>query len=491
MKLNTISTGAKTEHSRVSAPKDSRAKVGIITLMADLYRQNIPELPQKYSSHWRKTFQNILPDCGEIYFAEVVSSKEAFALQLRECESRNCDLLIILPLAYASSEYSIEGLIATKLPFVVISSCRDQELTCDISGEHLLANQAIHGVQELTNMLWRKGKEFYFLAGHPSQPDFCEKLRRYIRVSQGARVFKRGRIGRVGKPLDGMMDFLFEKTLLAEKLGFEVVAIDPFDIVSRAAKLDSQKVEDYITWLKSSFVVSKDITIKELCANASISIAMEDIVKEMALDAVSMNFMSVINAGSDALPFMGASHLMSKGFGYAGEGDVLTAALNSAISQICKQSTFTEMFCPDYTKKEILLSHMGECNFSMADTLSLVKLKPKVFAWGNCQRLVVPIFQLRAGEATLVSITETPDKSVCGQGKTFRLVTTKGQIIKAPDHPNLRSPYTRISFGEDMSSFLERYSRAGGTHHLVLAHGDILEEIEMLANICHISCKII
>jgi L-arabinose isomerase len=61
-----------------------------------------------------------------------------------------------------------------------------------------------------------------------------------------------------------------------------------------------------------------------------------------------------------------------------------------------------------------------------------------------------------------------------------------GEIVDAPDHPNLRNPYSRIRFGDDLSEFLERFSRAGGTHHLALACGDLREEVAVLADLCQI-----
>ena len=77
------------------------------------------------------------------------------------------------------------------------------------------------------------------------------------------------------------------------------------------------------------------------------ALAFEQLQSEAKLDALAMNFASVIAAGAKTLPFLGASNLLAKGIGYAGEADVLTAALTAALHQISRETTFTELYSPD------------------------------------------------------------------------------------------------------------------------------------------------
>ena len=56
--------------------------------------------------------------------------------------------------------------------------------------------------------------------------------------------------------------------------------------------------------------------------------------------------------------------------GYAGEGDNLTAALVGALIRTYPDTTFTEMFTPDWEQNLILLSHMGEINPRLAEFTS-------------------------------------------------------------------------------------------------------------------------
>jgi L-arabinose isomerase len=122
---------------------------------------------------------------------------------------------------------------------------------------------------------------------------------------------------------------------------------------------------------------------------------------------------------------------------------------------------------------------MGECNFALANPQSPVRLVAKEFAFGECAPPAVPVFQLRPGPVTLLSLTEWP-------GEGFRLVAALAEVVDAPEHPNLDSPHTRLSVGGDLGSFLVNYSRAGGTHHIALAYGDLREDFATLARFCGI-----
>ncbi len=72
-------------------------------------------------------------------------------------------------------------------------------------------------------------------------------------------------------------------------------------------------------------------------------------------------------AGHVTVPFLEASKAMARGTGYAGEGDVLTALLVAAVAAGFPETTFTEMFCPDWENGTVFLSHMGEVNWRLLD----------------------------------------------------------------------------------------------------------------------------
>jgi L-arabinose isomerase len=284
-------------------------------------------------------------------------------------------------------------------------------------------------------------------------------------------------VGQIGGFFGGMLDFTFHEDARRRHLGFEHLPLQPAALVGAAGEIPDARVAEYRDWMYNSFFVDAGFTDEELEANARYGLALERIVTEHGLHAVAMNFLTVVETEARTLPFLGAGELMSRGIGYAGEGDVLTAALVAALAGAAGQASFTELFCPDYLRGHVLLSHMGESNFAMASAERPV-LRPKEFAWGNCLRPAVPVCQYPPGVATVVSVSETPPAA--GE-RSFQLLAFTGRIEEAAENDALTVPYSRMAVSGGTGPFLEWYSNHGGTHHAAIVLGNQLEAVSNVA----------
>lgn len=458
-----------------------RPRVGVMPTLIELYRKLDGETPKKLGAMWRRTVEEALSKEAELHFTDVACTEAETAAAVASCEKAGCDLLIVLPLAYATSGSARSALVATNLPLLLVSTARDATLPVDMGDDHIMANHAVHGVQDMANVLGGAGRPFEVIAGHFSNPEFRRRLVGCIRAAAAARVLRRGRITRVGKTFEGMLDFQFEaKQLAALPLlagGLKAFDVDAAAFAAKARAIDKKRSAELARSCRKDFDVDPSMTAEEFDASARAALALEDLVDAERLDGLSMSFLDLAASGAETMPFLGASRLLARGVGYAGEGDALTAALVAAAARIADEATFTEMFCPDYARAEVLLSHMGECNIAMANPRTRVKLVAKPFVFGKCLRPAVPVFQLRPGTVTLASLFVQP-------GEGLRLVVAPAEVVEAADHVNLRSPWSRITFGRALEGFLEDYSRAGGTHHLALAYGDRREEFRRWSGLC-------
>ena len=462
--------------------KPQAPRIGVILTLAELYRDKVPGISRDYGLYWRRALEDLLKDTAGLHFPPVAHAASEMASAVASCEQAGCDLLLLLPMAYAASGAARDALAASRIPLLLVSTARDAALPPSIGGEHMRANQAMHGVQDLANVLRRAGRRFSLLAGHFSQARFQEKLRGYLAAAAGARVLRRGRTGRIGEPFPGMLDFSFRPDALHRALGMEIVSVAPSRLRDKALGIEAERLEGFRRWLRESFQVSPELGEHQLDTAARWSMAFEDLVLEHAWDAVAFNFQTLMDMPDATLPFLGVNRLMQAGIGYAGEADVLTAALNAAIQRMGVEASFTEMFCPDYTSGEVILSHMGECNPAMADPQAPILLKSKPFDIGRCVAPVVAVFQFRPGPVTLASLSEAPGGHE--DQAHFQLLVCRGEITPSAEHPHLTSPYSRVRFGGELSDFLERFSRCGGTHHLVISHGDQSAPLSALAELC-------
>ena len=90
---------------------------------------------------------------------------------------------------------------------------------------------------------------------------------------------------------------------------------------------------------------------------------------------------------------------MARGVGYAGEGDVLTAAFSGALMTVFPRTTFSEMLCPDWKEDVILLNHMGEMNLNLAKWRPILRTLP--FNYHSCGETASAYGCMRGGRAGL------------------------------------------------------------------------------------------
>ena len=165
---------------------------------------------------------------------------------------------------------------------------------------------------------------------------------------------------------------------------------------------------------------------------------------------------------------------MSRGMGYAGEGDVLTASLVGALSQGFGKTTFTEAFCPDWENGALFISHMGEINPDVsAEKLHLCE---KEFPWTGALNPAILACAPAPGPAVLVNLAPGPDH-------TFSLIVAPVEVLEDTTNPALKKTVRGwIRPKTSLEGFLESYSRCGGTHHSALILGERAEAIAAFAS---------
>ena len=150
---------------------------------------------------------------------------------------------------------------------------------------------------------------------------------------------------------------------------------------------------------------------------------------------------------------------MSRGIGYAGEGDVLDAAWVGAILKVIKDTTFTEMFCPDWKTGRVYLSHMGEVNAALLQNPALRMQKGKYL---SDPKPLAFTGSLKPGQAVIVNLAPGPDD-------VPELITVRGEVMPFPENDNQRiSAWFRPV--TPFCDFLRKYSECGGTHHSALCY---------------------
>ena len=438
-------------------------KIGFLPLYIALYDES--GFPAR---HRLEPFYETLAQALEARGIEVVRSpfcrlQEEFRAAVSRFEREGADAIVTWHAAYSPSLESAEVLAGTALPLVILDTTETFDFSPAQDPAEINYCHGIHGVMDLGNLLNRLGKPFAIAAGHFPTSDVLDRTAEFLRAGVAARALSGMKVGLIGRSFPGMGDFLIGDEELRTRFGVTVV---------RAEGALLRALKDEVSEDDVSAEVSRDLqdSIKLIpyqeashLLTARNGLAVRKWLEKENLGAFTASFLDITPAlGLDVMPFMEACRAMERGIGYAGEGDVMTAALTGALLKgFPGKASFVEIFCPDWKHDTLFLSHMGEMNYALADGEK--ELKTMNFIYGEASDPVVGYARYRAGNAVFVNLYRSRED--------FRL-------FLAP--VTMESPAGEDRFAGNMrgwmkpeipvAEFLEELTAAGATHHSVLVY---------------------
>ena len=444
-------------------------KTGLLPLYLELYDRVLPDMRVPFTGFLETIRRGLTAFGAEVVAAGICRLRSEVEDAVRLFERKQVDAIVTLHLAYSPSLEAADVLASTSIPVVVLDTTPDFRFGPGQDPERLLYNHGIHGVQDLCNLLLRRGKRFLIEAGHWEQSDVLRRVVADVRAARLANGMRSARVGRIGKSFIGMGDFAVPVELLAETIGFQVVEADRRELASVVQGVGEEEVSAEMESDRARFLLNGLDPEVHRCS-ALAGLAVRRWCEENEITAFSFNFMDIDGEQMlPTVPFLESSKAMERGMGYAGEGDVLTAAFVGSLVAVYPETTFTEMFCPDWEKGHIFLSHMGEVNFRTL--MQSPKLIACPFPFTKVPPPVIGVGRYQAGEAMLLNIAPA---GTGGYGLIAAPVTV---LAVNEDDRWTDSVHGWIQPRLPVAEFLTDYSRAGGTHHLAMVYGATLQEV--------------
>jgi len=448
-------------------------RVGLLPLYLALYDNTIPSLRDSLEPFRRRVAEAFMRAGAEVREFPICCVRAEFARALVRAAEDDLDLLVTLHLAYSPSLESADALAASPAPLLLLDVTPDASFDQQTDPACILTNHGIHGVQDLANLLLRRGKAFRIVAGHLDDGRAIPRALAVARAAAAAKQFRQTRALRIGPAFVGMGDFQVEESVLAG-LGVGVVQIGLDDLAPAVELVTEKEIAGELAQDQLRFRVQASPETHR--RSVKLGLGVRAYLADGGYTAWSMNFNTFDREEGpvDTVPFLAASKLMAEGIGYAGEGDVLTAALVGSLQRAFGATTFTEMFCADWNGGAIFLSHMGEANPQVAAATPL--LYEKEYPFSPTRNPATLAFAPRPGPATLVNLAPVSDDK-------FRLLCAPVEV---------QEDAARAEFAEylrgwivprlPVTAFLETYSRLGGTHHSALMLGDHDEALRAFAD---------
>lgn len=394
----------------------------------------------------------------------------------------NCAGIITWCHTFSPSKMWINGLANLQKPWCHFATQYNREIPNEeIDMDFMNLNQAAHGDREHGFIGARLRSSRKIIAGYWQDEDVQTRLASWMKTAVGAAFSKDMRVMRFG---DNMRDVAVtegDKVEAQKKFGWQVNTWATGDLVKEMSLVTEAEIDALMEEYKASYDIATD-NIDAIRYQAKEEIAMEKMLKREKCMALSNTFQDLY--GMEQLPGLASQHLMSKGYGYGGEGDWKVAALTSVMKVMGKDGNGSSAFMEDYTYHLVqgneysLGAHMLEVCPSLAEGRPRIETHHLGIGMNEKDpaRLV---FEGKAGSAIVASLID--------MGGRFRLIVQDIECVKPiMEMPNL--PVARVMWKAlpDLRTGLECWITAGGAHHTVLSYDVTAEQMHDWANMMDI-----
>lgn len=374
---------------------------------------------------------------------------------------------------FSPSKMWINGFANLQKPYCHLATQYNREIPNEeIDMDFMNLNQAAHGDREHGFIAARMRMARKVIAGHWEDASVQKRLGDWMKAAVGAAFCKEVKVMRFGDNMREVAVTEGDKVEAQIKLGWQVNTWPVGQLVETMDAVTDAEVDAKMAEYAEKYDMATD-DVETVRYQAREEIAIQKMMDAEGCVAFSNTFQDLY--GMKQLPGLASQNLMSKGYGYGGEGDWKVSAMTAIMKAMGKDGNGASAFMEDYTyhlvegNKYSLGAHMLEVCPSLAAD------KPRIevhhLGIGDRQPPARLVFEGKEGDAIVVTLID--------MGGRFRLICQDIVCVKPiMDMPNL--PVARVMW-EAMPSLetgLECWITAGGAHHSVLSYDVTAEQMK-------------
>lgn len=450
--------------------KDSGSmKVGLLPLYISQYDKTSPHLRERMGVFYEKIAVMLEERGVKVVRSPICTEEEQFEKEVATYEESGCDAIVTLHLAYSPGLYSEQALKNTKLPIIVC----DTTETFDFSDEQLSSEvmycHGIHGVMDMCNLLKKNGKPYAIAAGHFEKSDVIDRVVGFVKAAVAANSLRGSRVGAVGGFFPGMGDFRVSEENMLKTFDVTVVHPEKGEFTALAASVTEEEIAAEKARNEAELTFLEEVDEAVYTNSVTADLTLKKWIQSKGLQAFTINFRDIEELPT--MPFNGICRSMSEGVGYAGEGDTLTALFTGALLQSYADTSFIEIFCPDWEHNTLFISHFCEMNYAVADKKPTAYTKK--FTFSDRPDPIAASAAYKPGNGVFLNVYEDENG--------FNAFIAPVKVVQEKTAHFRKSIRGWLDFSRPISEVLEKISRCGATHHSIMVYDARPEEIEFFA----------
>lgn len=350
-----------------------------------------------------------------------------------------------------------------------------------IDMDYMNLHQSAHGDREYGYINARLNKQNQIVAGHWSKQEVKQQIADWMDVAAAYHESFQIKVARFGDNMRHVAVTEGDKIEAQIQLGWTVDYFGIGDLVNYVNAVEEAEVDalfaEYLTLYDVDYgSYSAEEWEQSVKVQARYEIAIKRFLDEGGYNAFTTNFEDL--HGMKQLPGLAVQRLMAKGYGFAGEGDWKTAALDRLLKVMSHhQSTG---FMEDYTyemtagQEAVLQSHMLEVDPALAHTKPVIVVSP--LGIGNREDPARLVFDGKAGDGVVVSIADF--------GTHFKWLIQEVEAFE-PQEAAPQLPVARVlwKIKPNFQDGVKAWIKHGGGHHTVVSLNLTVDQIVHFAKL--------
>ena len=409
---------------------------------------------------------------------DVEKANETASLMKRE----EVELLFIFISTYALSSTLIPIINKQNVPVILLNLQPLPAIDYDklngmgdrgaMTGEWLANCQAC-SVPEFCSVFNRASVKYDIVSGYLDDPEAWREIIQWIRAARVSRGMRTNRMGVLGNYYGGMVDVYSDLKLQSVTFGTHVEVIEMCELAELRRAVTQEDILRKVEEFKSVFIIDEACSDYEIERAARTSVALDRLIEKHRLGSMAYYYAGTAgNEYEDIVTSViaGNTLLTGKDIPIAGEYEVKNAQAMKIMSLLGAGGCFSEFYAMDFNDDIVMLGHDGPAHFLIAE--GRARLVPLPVYHGKPGKGLSIQMSVKHGPVTLLSVVEGKEG--------VSLLVAEGESVPGPIL-NIGNLNSRYRFAISAKAFIERWSKAGPSHHCAIGVGHVADEIRKYA----------
>lgn len=358
-----------------------------------------------------------------------------------------------------------------------------------IDMDYMNLNQSAHGDREYGFINARLKKQNKIVVGYWKNATIQKQVAKWMDVAVAYNESFNIKVARFGDNMRNVAVTEGDKVEAQIQFGWTVDYFGIGDLVQYVDAVKETEIEDLFNEYKTLYdfdygSYDHQEWKSHVKAQVKQEIGLRRFLEAGNYNAFTTNFEDLY--GMQQLPGLSVQRLMADGYGFAGEGDWKTAAIDRLMKVMAHNENTG--FMEDYTyelaegKESILQSHMMEVDPTLASNKPKVVVSP--LSMGDREDPARLVFDGKAGEGVVVTMSDF--------GTHFKLLINEVSAFE-PEEQAPHLPVARVlwkvkpNFTDGVQSWIEN----GGGHHTVVSLNLTTDQIATWAKMVELDYVVI